>query len=114
MRARTTSAHEIPARIPIQLGIGEPVVVGERDTEWPEFVFVTTGAGSGWVPARHLSADSGAAVVEEPYDTTELEVAAGEEVTVVARDDDSGWWWCRADSGREGWVPTRAFKKPMP
>ena len=114
MRARTTSAHELPQRNPIQLTIGEPVVVGERDTEWPAFVFVTNAKGSGWVPARHLSADAGAAVVEEPYDTTELELAARQEVTVLERDEDSGWWWCRADDGREGWVPIRAFAKPEP
>jgi hypothetical protein len=84
-------------------------MVGERDTEWPEFVFVTASHGTGWVPARHLSSDHGAAVVEAAYDTTELPVAAGEEVTVFERDDASGWWWCRNGDGSEGWVPTRVF-----
>lgn len=110
MRARTTSAHELPQRAPIKLAVGEPVMVGDRDTEWPEFVFVTTSHGSGWVPARHLSSDEGAAVVEIAYDTAELAVKAEQEVKVLERDDTSGWWWCRRDDdGAEGWVPARAF-----
>lgn len=84
-------------------------MVGERDTDWPAFVFVTSAGGQGWVPARHLSSDTGAAVVELAYDTTELAVAAGQEVTVVDKDDESGWWWCRADGGAEGWVPVSVF-----
>lgn len=105
MMYRTRSRHEVPERRPIRLAPGEPVMVGDRDTEWPEFVFVTSSEGSGWVPARHLSADAGAAIVEVAYDTTELAVSAGEEVTLVERDDVSGWWWCRNTAGAEGWVP---------
>lgn len=109
MIARARRAHEIPERPPIRLAPGEPVMVGERDNDWPAFVFVTAAAGQGWVPARHLSADTGAAVVEVGYDTTELAVADGQEVTVVARDDESGWWWCRTGGGAEGWVPVSVF-----
>ena len=110
MIARARRSHEIPERPPIQLEPGEAVVVGQRDSDWPAFVFVTAARGRGWVPARHLSADSGAAVVEVAYDTTELAVAPGQEVTVLDRDDESGWWWCRADGGAEGWVPVAAFE----
>lgn len=110
MIARARNSHQIPDRAPIRLAPGEPVMVGERDTDWPAFVFVTSVSGQGWVPARHLSAASGAAVVELAYDTTELAVAPGQEVTVVERDDESGWWWCRADGGAEGWVPVAVFE----
>ena len=81
--------------------------VGERDTEWPEFVFVTALGGSGWVPARHLSQSSGEVVVIAAYDTTELPTAAGDVLEVVAEDRRSGWLWCRSSNGREGWVPVR-------
>ena len=110
MKARAVRSHQIPSRAPIEIAPGEPVMVGERDSDWPAFVFVTAAKGQGWVPARHLSADTGAAVVEHPYDTTELAVAEGEEVTVVERDDESGWWWCRAENGAAGWVPVAVLR----
>lgn len=109
MRARAASSHEVPAREPIRLEPGDEVTVGERDTQWPAFVFVTGATGEGWVPSRYLSADAGAAVVITPYDTTELELTAGEEVDVLDRDDASGWWWCRRGSA-EGWVPVSALE----
>ncbi len=104
-RVRARTAHTIPDRPPIQLTVGTEVEVGERDSQWPEFVFVTTAAGSGWVPARCLSSDSGRAVVETAYDTTELPTRAGDVLEVVAEDYPSGWLWCRSAAGREGWVP---------
>ncbi len=52
-------AHEVPDRPALQLRAGEVVQVGDRATEWPEFVFVTAPGGTGWVPARHLPQPSG-------------------------------------------------------
>ncbi len=84
--------------------------VGERDTEWPEFVFVTAAHGSGWVPARHLlSVSSGLAEVVMPYDTTELPTEAGQVLDVLAEDPQSGWIWCRDSNGRTGWVPLKSL-----
>jgi hypothetical protein len=104
-RVIARTAHEIPQRDPLQLTIGEHVQVGERDTVWPEFVFVSASHGSGWVPARYLSESSGQAVVITAYDTTELPTEVGEVVQVVSEDPASGWLWCRSSTGREGWVP---------
>ncbi len=103
--AVVTVAHEVPDRAPLRLSPGERVTVGERDHQWPKFVFVSTPDGSGWVPARHLSAASGSAVVQVAYDTTELPTLVGEVLDILAEDLDSGWLWCRASGGREGWVP---------
>jgi hypothetical protein len=103
-------AHQIPERRPLRLTVGERVQVGERDSEWPEFVFVTASHGSGWVPARHLSASSGAAVVQTPYDTTELPTRSGEVLEVLDEDLTSGWLWCRGPGGREGWVPVKTVE----
>jgi hypothetical protein len=44
---RTIEAHTIPERSPLKMAAGKVVHVGEQDTEWPAFVFVTCGAGSG-------------------------------------------------------------------
>ena len=108
----TKLAHKIPERPPIHLPLGEQVTVGDRDTEWPEFVFVTASHGSGWVPSRHLSASSGTAFMLTTYDTTELPTQVGEVLEVVAEDRASGWLWCRTPEGREGWVPVKTLEVP--
>lgn len=104
-----SSAHEIPERPPIRVEVGERVQVGERDTDWPAFVFVTAQSGSGWVPERHLDRRDDGAIVTAGYDTTELPTAEGEELEALREDAISGWVWCRAKSGREGWVPERTL-----
>lgn len=81
--------------------------MGERDTEWPEFVFVRARDGAGWVPARHLSQASGRTVLQTAYDTTQLPTEVGEEVEVLAEDGVSGWLWCRSGTGAAGWIPAR-------
>jgi Variant SH3 domain. len=107
-------AHEIPDRPALQVAAGELVQLGERDDRWPAFVFVTTPHGAGWVPARHLSTPSdpppGTAVVQIPYDTTELPTRVGDVLEVLTEDLLSGWLWCRADNGRQGWVPVAAVE----
>jgi SH3 domain len=105
------SAHEIPDRPPIRVNVGDRVGVGERDTEWPAFVFVTAEKGSGWIPERHLDRQGASAVVTEGYDTTELPTEEGEELEVLAEDLISGWLWCRGRNGREGWVPERTLSR---
>lgn len=102
---RATVAHTIPDRPPMRVAVGDEVTVGERDTQWPAFVFVTARHGSGWVPERFLSRRAGSALVRVAYDTTELPTAVGDRLRVIAEDLDSGWLWCRSENGREGWVP---------
>jgi hypothetical protein len=91
--------------------VGDRVNVGERDSEWPEFVFVTGQKGSGWIPERHLHRQGASAVVTEGYDTTELPTEEGEALEVLREDFTSGWLWCRAPNGREGWVPERTLSR---
>lgn len=112
-RVKVRTAHEIPDRRPLQLNVGEEVHAGGRDTVWPEFVFLTAGDGTGWVPARYLSQPSGPAVVLTAYDTTELPTRVGELLDVVAEDLESGWLWCRSSSARVGWVPLRSVEKDI-
>jgi SH3-like domain-containing protein len=109
LRAKVREAHGVPDRPPLSLAVGERVQVGQQDTDWPAFVFVTADAGSGWVPSRHLSAANGEAVVTAPYNTQELATSKGQILEVVERDDESGWHWCRATDGSEGWVPARTL-----
>ena len=82
-RLRATAAHTIPQRPPIRVTPGQQVQAGQRDTDWPAFVFITTDDGAGWVPERHLDTSSDPAVVITAYDTTELATTGGEELTLI-------------------------------
>jgi SH3-like domain-containing protein len=110
---RAVRAHEIPSRPAIRVAAGQRVEVGDRDTTWPAFVFVTADGGSGWVPARYVDVGSRPAVMLAAYDTAELSTTAGELLTVLAVDDLSGWTWVRNARGREGWVPSDTIE-PVP
>ncbi len=103
-------AHAIADRTALRLAVGEQVLVGDRDSEWPAFVFVAAADGAGWMPGRHLSASIGPAVVQTPYDTTELPTEIDDVLEVLVEDVESGWPWCRAHSGREGWVPMKTLE----
>jgi SH3 domain len=109
-RLRATTSHTIPQRPPIHVSPGQQVQAGQRDTDWPAFVFITTDDGAGWVPERHPDTSADPAVVVTAYDTTELATTAGEELTVITRDDSSGWAWVRNTAGQEGWVPLRTVE----
>lgn len=104
-----TADHVIPERSPLVVSPGDVVQVGERDTEWPAFVFVTASHGTGWVPARHIDIDNSIGVVRVRYDTAELPAKSGERVDVLDDDPESGWSWCRNTAGREGWIPHRVL-----
>jgi hypothetical protein len=109
VRVVVHSTHQIPNRPPITIRPNERVQVGDRDTDWPAFVFVASEHGQGWVPERHLDDARPVATVRTAYDTRELGVPAGAVVTVVRDDPLSGWAWCRDDAGDEGWVPHRVL-----
>jgi hypothetical protein len=100
-----TADHEIPESAPIVIKPGDIVDVGERSSEWPAFVFVTTASGSGWVPERFLDDRRPMATVLHPYNTRELAASVGERLLLLEDDPESGWSWCRNAGGITGWVP---------
>ncbi|MFD7203451.1 hypothetical protein [Streptomyces sp. NPDC059893] len=102
------TAHEISSRPPIRVEPGDVVQVGEQDTEWPAFVFVTTDSGAEWVPERYLDASRPTATVQHADDIQELPGAAGDELVMVEDDPESGWRWCEDSWGSVGRVPHRA------
>lgn len=106
--------HQIPKRAPLKLTAGDIVTVGERDTEWPAFVFVTALHGTGWVPSRHIDMAEATATMRTAYDTRELPASRGETVELIRDDPESGWSWCRNADGCEGWIPHRSLEPSNP
>lgn len=91
---------------PLVIEPGDKLTVSEAQGSgsWPAFVLVQKSpTESGWVPRRYLERRGRAAVALQHYDTTTLNPAANEVLTVIEADVESGWLWCRDRTGRKGW-----------
>jgi len=110
LRDRVTQAHRAPDRPAIQVQAGDRVTLGDRDTEWPQFVWTALASGlGGWVPSALFDAERGQASALQDYDTRELDVAVGEIVTLHEQMAD--WWWATNANGDSGWIPARAVER---
>ncbi len=90
---------------PIRFSKGDIVTLGERDTEWPAFVWTITADGNaGWAPFDWLKplGEKRAEALRD-YSAQELDVNAGDEV--ILHHELGGWWWCEDTKGRGGYVP---------
>jgi len=103
-RARVIEVHRAPDRPAIRLQAGERVTLGERDGEWPGFVWTALANGlGGCVPSALFDAERGQASALQDYDTKELDADAGEEL--VLQRELASWWWAGNARGDAGWVP---------
>ena len=104
-RARVATDYRSQYPDPIRFAAGDVVALGERDTEWPAFVWAQTADGNaGWAPHDWLEpTDSGRAVALRSYSAQELDVASGDEV--LLHHELGGWWWAERHDGRCGYVP---------
>jgi SH3-like domain-containing protein len=106
MRARLLRDYRTQYPDPIRFGAGERVVLGARDSEWPEFLWATDAAGrSGWVHEKYLCGSTGETTARRDYDARELDADTGQTVELI--EEAGGWWWSQAADGRSGWLPAR-------
>ncbi|WP_368562498.1 SH3 domain-containing protein [Pseudoxanthomonas sp. UTMC 1351] len=114
-RARVITAHRAPDRPAIRVASGDTVTLGDRDVDWPHFVWATLASGlGGWIPASMFDAERGLATAINDYDTRELDAEAGE--ILALHYEVADWWWAENVLGKTGWVPSRSLepfeKKP--
>jgi hypothetical protein len=105
-RARVVRDYRSQYANPIRFAAGDVVILGERDSEWPAFVWTTTpiDGNAGWAPLDWLKPlDDGRVEALRDYSAQELDVEMGDDV--VLHDELGGWWWCERADGRCGWVP---------
>ncbi|MBX9400187.1 peptide-binding protein [Lysobacter sp. BMK333-48F3] len=112
MRALVVAGYRAQYHDPIAFERGAVVRLGERDSEWPAFVWTTLDDGrAGWAPLDWLRpldpAVDGAlrAQALRDYDARELDVEAGQRLRLI--DELGGWWWAQREDGAQGWVPAR-------
>lgn len=105
MKARITHDYRTQYANPIRFAAGEIVTLGERDTEWPAFIWAITRDGNaGWAPFDWLKPlDGGRAEALRDYSAQELDVDQGDDV--VLHSELGGWWWAQRRDGRCGYVP---------
>lgn len=104
-RARIVRDYRAQYANPIRFATGEVVALGERDSEWPAFIWTTTTDGNaGWAPFDWLKPmGDGRAEALRDYSAQELDVDVGDDI--VLQHELGGWWWCAHADGRQGWVP---------
>jgi len=105
-----TQAHTKSYADPLVVRKNDIVEVGDRDDEWPGWIWsVDKAARGGWLPEEIVERTGEAGRIREAFDTTELTVdVAG---VVLGGRIVAGWQWCRRADGREGWVPVRCLRE---
>ncbi len=105
-----TQAHTKSYADPLVVREDEIVSLGDRDDEWPGWIWcVDKAAQGGWLPEEIVEQTGDTGRIRGTFDTTELTVDVAEVVyggCIVA-----GWQWCRHTDGREGWVPVRCLRE---
>jgi hypothetical protein len=108
-KARVIAEHRAPDRPAIQVAPGDPVTLGERDNDWPQFVWTTLASGmGGWIPSVLFDRERGDATAQKDYDTRELNADVGEVLNLHYELAD--WWWAENTQGVSGWIPARAIE----
>ena len=105
MPARVLKSYTTQYPDPIVLSKGDAVVVGERDTDFPGWIWATAVATgkSGWVPEHFLLITGELAESRRDYSARELTVSEGDIVTI--REEILGWALVETEAGGAGWVP---------
>lgn len=109
-RARVVETYRTQYANPIGFASGEIVTLGERDTEWPAFIWTITADGNaGWAPFDWLKPlGDGRAEALRDYSARELDADPGDEIALLH--ELGGWWWATHDDGRAGWIPDTHFR----
>jgi len=89
---------------PFVVKAGEVLTSGDKESEWPGWVWCTNREGeSRWVPEAYLQRQGERCLALRDYDAVELTVRPGQDL--LATDEVSGWFWCTNQEGQRGWVP---------
>ena len=96
--------HESKYPNPIKFAAGEQLIVGEKDSEFEDWIWVTTADGNqGWAPIPYLTIDRNRAVAIQDYTAVELNTTVGEQLTLQY--ELCGWGWVEKSDGSCGWIP---------
>ncbi|MBE9101043.1 SH3 domain-containing protein [Vacuolonema iberomarrocanum] len=112
VKVRVIEAYTTPYPNPVKFEVGEQVSLGQRDDEYPGWIWVTASGGKeGWAPEVLLDIDASGsrATALETYSARELNTHE-EEILTVYRELNEWYWVCNAD-GQMGWVPIKTVTR---
>ncbi len=101
-----TSEHRSNYPRPIAFEPGDLLKLGEADSEYPGWVWVTTPDGNqGWAPEQYLAVHENSleASANQSYSAYELDTQVGERLEVLQ--ELNQWVLVRNSTGNIGWVP---------
>lgn len=111
MNLTVIKEHKSSYPTPIHFNMGDLVLVGEEDTEFPSWVKVTTKDGNtGWAPKQYLDFEnvhSNQATTNTSYSAYELDTQKGD--ILVLLKELNGWCWVKNINGICGWVPANTI-----
>jgi hypothetical protein len=103
-RCTVTSPYRSAYPDPLRLRGGDQVVVEDRQSEWPGWLWCETSDGkAGWIPEAYVERKGNIGRLLTDYDATELTVAEGEDLVILK--EAGGWLWCQRQNGDRGWIP---------
>lgn len=108
MQVKVIEVYKTPYDRPITFQAGETVTIGDRDDEYPGWIWTKTPCGNqGWAPESILKIDSAntTAIAIETYSAKELNTHLGEWLTVHR--ELNQWLWVSNQQGEAGWIPAK-------
>ncbi len=105
MRITAVANHVSLYPDPIRFSQGDPLQIGNRVSEYPGWIWVTTASGKkGWAPESYIrkSSDS-AGFASHDYTAKELNTLEGDRL--VKHGELNDWLWVENEYGESGWVP---------
>jgi hypothetical protein len=106
MKYLVKNRHNSNYPIPIRFQVGDRVLAGKTDDDFPGWIWVTSDGGNqGWAPIQYLKIDETRkeATALHPYSAQELNTRIGDVVTLHY--ELNGWGWVENEDKDCGWVP---------
>ena len=101
---KVIKAHEASFPNPVRTSQGEVLAAEEKETVWEGWLLCTNQQGEEvWIPQSFVDRQGDMAIMRRDYDSIELTVTLGEELT--GGEEAAGWVWVTNQAGENGWVP---------
>lgn len=109
-QAIVITAHQSTFPRPIAFQKGAILSVGRADSEYPDWIWVTTDDGNqGWAPKPFIkSTTNGQATALSDYTATELDTEIGEKLELI--EQLNGWAWVKNQRQQLGWIPINSIR----